>query len=281
MIDVHLVVQGQRVVAVAPIVPDTFSTVDDERIDIPLSEASGDRQSGLAAADDQHRRIPVGVGGVGQSSVEPVGSAEIARVHLAGRPRGADGFLETIDAVERGHQRPCPRCPLIVFITDQANHATPRTTCGLEAEDGFHRFPSGPGDDAGRRTMKICVEPRRLGARRVSFQRVNDIAGAADGLNVPGEGQQVAPMAVLVDQPGEGIEIGPRDRLLEIGEPTVHRRQQGFFHSIQHARSLDGLRAYCIRARGRGRLLFGPCAKRARAKASKNSRAFDDTAMCG
>ena len=59
----HLVVQRQRVIALAPVVADARLAVDDQRVDLQLLQARRDRKPGLAAADHQHGRIAVGVVG--------------------------------------------------------------------------------------------------------------------------------------------------------------------------------------------------------------------------
>ena len=102
----HLVVQGQRVIALAPVVADARLAVDDQRVDAELRQARGDRKPGLPAADDEHGRVAVGVCGGGFPQVEPVGPAKIARVGFAWRPRSADLLLEPLELVERREQRP-------------------------------------------------------------------------------------------------------------------------------------------------------------------------------
>ena len=87
MIDVHLVVQDQRVITLAPVVADARFTVDDQRIDAELREASGDRKPGLSSADDERFGIAVGIFGGGLAQVEPVRAAKVARIGLALRPR--------------------------------------------------------------------------------------------------------------------------------------------------------------------------------------------------
>ena len=82
VIDLHLVVQGQRVIAIAPVVADALFTVHDQRIDLQLRQACGDRKSGLSPAHDQHNRIPVDILGSGFPEIEPVGAAKIARIGL-------------------------------------------------------------------------------------------------------------------------------------------------------------------------------------------------------
>ena len=79
----HLIVQDQRVIALAPVVADALFAIDDQRIDLQLREARGDRKSGVSAADHEHIRVAIGIFGGGLSDVEPVGTAEIARIGLA------------------------------------------------------------------------------------------------------------------------------------------------------------------------------------------------------
>ena len=86
VIDVHLIVQRQRVVALAPVVADARFAVDDQRVDVQLLQARGDRKPGLSAADDEHGRVAVGILRGGLAQVEPVGAAKIARIGLAVRP---------------------------------------------------------------------------------------------------------------------------------------------------------------------------------------------------
>jgi hypothetical protein len=88
VIDVYFVVQRQRVVAFAPVVADAFVAVDDQRIDAERMQPRRDRQPGLAAAHDEHRRITVGEGALLGEAVKPVLGPDVTGV--------ADGlgFLE-------------------------------------------------------------------------------------------------------------------------------------------------------------------------------------------
>ena len=58
MVGEDLVVQGQRVVALAPVVADPLVPVDHQGIDVELAEPGGDAKSGLPTADDDRRRLP-------------------------------------------------------------------------------------------------------------------------------------------------------------------------------------------------------------------------------
>ena len=74
MIDVHLVVERQGVVAPAPVVADARPAIDDERVDAERLQARGDRKAGLPAADDEHLGISIGVGGGRLAQIEPIGT---------------------------------------------------------------------------------------------------------------------------------------------------------------------------------------------------------------
>ena len=78
MIDLHLVMQRQCMVALTPVVADARQAVDNERLDAKLTETGRNREPGLAATHDQHRGIAVGIRGGGFAEIEPVGTAEIA-----------------------------------------------------------------------------------------------------------------------------------------------------------------------------------------------------------
>ena len=77
MVDLNLIMQRQRVVALAPVVADAGRAVHDQGVDLQLAEAGGDAKPGLAAADHQHGRITVGIFSRGVPQVEPVRTAKI------------------------------------------------------------------------------------------------------------------------------------------------------------------------------------------------------------
>ena len=123
VIDLHLVVQRQRVVALAPVVADPRLAVDDQRVDLQLLQPRGDAQPGLAAADHQHGRVAVGIFGRRLAQIEPVRPAEIARIGLAARPRDAELLLEAFQLLQRGQQRPGFQPVAVGGIRDQAQDA--------------------------------------------------------------------------------------------------------------------------------------------------------------
>ena len=111
--------QRQRVITIAPVVTDARFTVHNQRIDLQLRQACGDRKPGLPAAHNQHNRIPKDVLGGGFPEVEPIGAAKIARIGLTSRARFPDLFLEPIYFVECCVQRPCFEPVAIVGIGDE------------------------------------------------------------------------------------------------------------------------------------------------------------------
>ena len=94
--------QRERVVALAPAVPDPRESIHYERVHADPPERGRKRQSGLAAAGDQHRGFAVGIFLAGGALFLPVGSAEVARKGFAGRPALADFFLEAFQFVQAG-----------------------------------------------------------------------------------------------------------------------------------------------------------------------------------
>ncbi len=145
MIDLHLVVQGQRVIPLAPIVADPRLAIDDQRVDVQLLQPRRDRKPGLAAADHQHGGVAITVVARGVAQVEPVRPAEIARIGLPPRPRRAELLLKAFQFIERGEQRPCRQPVAVGGIGDEPQDAAATAKRGLEMEDGLDRVGAGAG----------------------------------------------------------------------------------------------------------------------------------------
>ena len=93
VIHVHLVMQGERVVAPPPVVADARPAIDDEGIDAELAKPGGDRQTRLAATDDEHVRVAAAVVARGLAQVGPGRSAEVAGVAVTARPAAAGALF--------------------------------------------------------------------------------------------------------------------------------------------------------------------------------------------
>ena len=203
------VVQAQRLVALAPLVAGPLVLVDDDRGHAELPQPRAERDAALAAADDQHVRLR----GVAErlSLVLPLLRP---RPRCPGRlpctaPSTRDGPLRLLVALQflqRRQQRPrlrrllSRRCP------------TPRPTAVSNSMNAETTPPSSVGVLAG-------AEARRVGAGEAFAEHVGDLVAALDGLDVPGERDQVAPEAVGGELRDRAIDVAGGQRRLEIGEP--------------------------------------------------------------
>ena len=73
-----LIMQGQGVIAVTPIIANAAVLIDDQRVDAKLGQAGRNRQPGLPATNDQNRRVAVIILLGHDALVQPVWSAKIA-----------------------------------------------------------------------------------------------------------------------------------------------------------------------------------------------------------
>ncbi len=234
VVDLHLVVQRQRVIAFAPVVADARLAVDDQRVDPQLLEARGDRKSGMAAADHQHDRIAVGIFGIGLAQVEPVGAAEIPRIGVAARPRHAELLLVALEFLERGQQRPGFQALAIGRVRDQPQDTAAAALAGFKPEDRLDRAGAGAGHPARRGAIGIDPETAGRGRDGAGFQFPQDRVRAVDRLQVPAQRQRVAPVAVGVEQGFEQAVVRCRERAFELRQP-VFRRDRNVVGSIQHS----------------------------------------------
>jgi hypothetical protein len=164
VIDLDLVVQGQRVIALAPIVADPRLAVDDQRVDLELLQPRGDRQPGLSAADHQHIGVAVGIFGGGLAQVEPVGPAEVARIGLSAWTCMALLLLEALQFLECRQQRPGLQPVAIAGIGDQPHDAVATAGRRLEFEDRLDRGGAGAHHPAGGGALGIDAEIMRRAA---------------------------------------------------------------------------------------------------------------------
>ena len=235
VVDLHLIVQRQRVIALAPVVADPRLAVDDQGVDLQLLEARGDAQPGLAAADHQHRRIAVGIFGLGLAQVEPVRAAKIARIGVAARPRDAELFLKTLQFFQRRQQRPGFQPAAVAGIRGQPHNAVAAALPGFELEDRLDRAGAGARHLARRRAIGIDRKPAGRGADGVSLQLLQDRVRAVDGLDVPAQRQHVAPIAVGMKQRFQRAVVRLRERVLELRQPVVHG-YRNIVRFVEHAR---------------------------------------------
>ena len=233
VIDVHLIVQGERMITLAPVVPDARLAIDDQRIDAELRETRRDRQPGLTAADDQHGGVAVLVDGGSLAQIEPIGSAEITRIGLALRPRLPDMLLVALYFVERRQKRPGLSAPVAV-IRNQPQDSAAAALQRLEREDRLHCGCACARDAAWRGAIGINPEIRRSGPS-VLIQLGDDRIRAFDRANVPCERQHIAPIALVMEQRLQRRTAGLHQCAFELREPIFHDCGE-VFRSIQHSR---------------------------------------------
>ncbi len=234
VIHVHLVVQRERVVALAPVVADACLAIDDQRVDLQLRQARGDRQPRLATADHEHRGITIGIRACGVALVEPVGAVEIARVRLATRPGLAELFLMATQRFERGEEHPGFERTACAGIGRQAQHAVAGTDRGVEGEDGLDCRDAHSADLPRCRPCGIDAESSCTRLTLPMAQGVHEHVGTADRAVVPGEREQVAPVAVVMEQRAQWRGVGRIERCLERAQPAFDGCLQGCLSTVWH-----------------------------------------------
>ena len=119
---------------------------------------------------------------------------------------------------------------------------------GFKLEDRFDRVRARPCNQAGCGPMGINPEASRIGTTDMRFQLAQNDIQAADGSNVPSQGEYIAPMAFMMKQGLEQDVVGFGKRLFELRKPIRRNRCDGFC-SRQH------LRSQTIELRGASRLI--------------------------
>ncbi len=116
-------------------------------------------------------------------------------------------LLVALQLVERGQQR--PRLALA-----QADVPGPPADRGLEGQPRLV-------DPVGARRLAGHREVRRVDPVEHRVQQVGDLVGALDRLDVPGERDQVPPVALVGEQRHRGLDVAGRQRVLEGGHPLL------------------------------------------------------------
>ena len=78
MIHLHLVVQRQGVVTVAPVVADPLVFLKNKRVHVELPQSGGNRKSGLSGPDDDNGGTSFFIADVDVSEVAPVRPFKVA-----------------------------------------------------------------------------------------------------------------------------------------------------------------------------------------------------------
>src|SRR5262249_9609827 len=159
---------------------------------------------GLSAADNNHRRVMVGVAARSRDPVTPVLGAEVARRIGFGAP--PEFVFMASQLVQVRIERPGAQLP--VWVGREPQNAVARSGGSLELEQGLDRVAACTGDPAWRRALCGDVKILRLRAGKRLAQSRFDRGAARQGLDGPREGEHVTPQAVLEKKRRRGLGVG-------------------------------------------------------------------------
>src|SRR5262249_57996649 len=102
----------------------------------------------------------------------------------------------SLETVKRTHNRPCLDRPATTGTRSEPQPAAAATLRRFKAKDGFDRISAGAPDVAGRSAMQVYLETPRTRPAGTHCKLAHNRIRAADRLDVPGEGEHIAPMAI-------------------------------------------------------------------------------------
>ncbi|MBB3929538.1 hypothetical protein GGR25_000557 [Kaistia hirudinis] len=202
------VVQHERAIAVAPAIARPGVLLDDDGRHAQHLEPGAEHDATLPAADDQHIGIDRAAerGFLAGPLFRPGFATAVRAMAHALRTAGAERLLEALQFGQRRQDG----AGLAVLETDDPLAAS---DLGLEGEPGFDGAiglgrdrSDPPGRGRGRRDR--CVE------------EAADRVLACEGLHVPGEGDEIAPVAILNEEGEHAIRVAPREGIGERGHPA-------------------------------------------------------------
>ena len=198
------VVQAERLVALAPGVAGLSVLVNDQRGYTQLLEPCAQTQPTLAAADDQAIGLTLvtQLSNLGSPRVRPVAAAAdraVLGTQLAGRTAL---FLETLEFLQGCEQRPAAA----MLEPDMALASAHRS---LEAEPGLNHTLCYALAFAG---LAVEHPVSGLHPRQRVQEHCGDSRAALERGDVPGEGDQIAPIGLVAKQRCRGRDIAPIQR---------------------------------------------------------------------
>ena len=208
------VMQAERFIAVTPGIAGASVFLDDDGGHAELAQPRAECDAALAAADDEC----IGLG----LKAEPLGflvsqflpgfGAGIDAVPGSERPGIARLFLVILQFDHRCQKRP----NLAVLQTDQAISA-----CGT----GLERDPAfGNAIGFGRAFPLGDFPVARLYARKARVEHLPHLIAAFHSLEVPGEGNEVAPVAFQREHSYRGVDIACRKRCIKFVKKDLNAR---------------------------------------------------------
>jgi len=206
------IMQAERLVALAPGIAGPVVLLDDDGRNVQALQPRAQCDAALAAADDQHIGL---LGGAERClflgfQLRPVLAARGDAVVGAEPAVLALLLLEALQLLRGSEQGPGPVGAMGIAL--QPHMAEAARELGLEGEPSL--------DDA------VCLgglvgelPAAGLHILQRGLQHVGDRRAALGRLDVPGEGDEVAPVAFRVEQSGGGLRIALAQRGVESGEP--------------------------------------------------------------
>ena len=221
------VVQAERLVALAPAVARPLVLLDDDRRHAELAQARSEADRTLAAADDDDIGLGRGAERLGFLGALLLPGLAVAPVPVLGAHRTARAvrLLEALELGEGGEQRPDQP----VLEADVARAATCRR---LEDDPAF--------DDVAacrRRLGRVEAEAGGADLAELALEHGADLVRALQRLDVPGEGDEVAPVAVRLEEGGRGGGVALLERVVQPSEDGVEGCGRGL---VEHGVSSGG-----------------------------------------
>src|SRR5262249_49038934 len=130
---------------------------------------------------------------------------------------------------------------VVIGIGSEPQHAAAAALRRFKAKDGFDRIGAGAPHVAGRSAMQVYLETGRTRAAGMRCKLAHNRIRVADRLDVPGQGEQITPMAVSMKQPLEARAARRCECCFELRQPTLRNRRHGVC-SGQHWRYPGWLR---------------------------------------
>src|SRR5262249_55206855 len=97
---------------------------------------------------------------------------------------------------------------------------------GFKAKKGFKRFRPGAGHLARGCALRIDLESTWFGLVSMRLKRAENGVAPAEGGDLPGQRQQIAPVAIGMKEGDEGKVVGCGQSTFELCQPTLYTRHQ-------------------------------------------------------
>src|SRR5262249_45096624 len=142
----------------------------------------------------------------------------------------------SLDFVERRQQRPCLECGAVFGIGREPQDAAAASLRRFEAEDRLDGIDADTPHIAWCSPVLVYPETGRTDAAGLRCKLRHDGVRTVDGLDLPRQGQHIAPMAVGMKQHREAGRAWRCERRFELREPSLGNRRD-VICSGQHWRS--------------------------------------------